>query len=136
MLSTFLVILYFGLFYSNGELSVTVPDLKNTEAPIYMAIYKDNEDFLNTKKMFTGAKAEPKGNKSAELKVELPEGEYALAIFQDINGNGELDTNILGIPKEPYGFSKNYKPVFSAPKFRDCSIEVKQDTKVSIRLLD
>lgn len=37
----------------------------------------------------------------------LPSGRYALAAFQDFNGNGELDTNFMGVPQEPYGFS-NY----------------------------
>ena len=35
----------------------------------------------------------------------LPPGDYAVAAFHDADGNGELGTNILGIPTEGYGFS-------------------------------
>jgi uncharacterized protein (DUF2141 family) len=47
-----------------------------------------------------------------EMTVEIPNldaGEYAIAIIQDINENEILDKNFLGIPKEPYGFSGNWK---------------------------
>lgn len=36
----------------------------------------------------------------------LPPGHYAVAVFQDLNDNQELDRNFFGIPKEPYGFSR------------------------------
>jgi uncharacterized protein (DUF2141 family) len=35
------------------------------------------------------------------------EGEYLIALFQDTNNNGVLDTNFLNFPKEPVGLS-NY----------------------------
>ena len=47
----------------------------------------------------------------------LPEGQYALSCFQDLNGNGKLDTNLVGIPTEPYGFSNNARPKFRAPNW-------------------
>ncbi len=33
----------------------------------------------------------------------LPPGRYAALGFQDGNGNGQLDSNLLGIPTEPAG---------------------------------
>jgi AraC-like DNA-binding protein len=38
---------------------------------------------------------------------DIPEGEYLIALFQDTNNNGQLDTNFLGFPREPVGLS-NY----------------------------
>lgn len=35
----------------------------------------------------------------------LPAGRYAVAVFQDVNGDQTLDTSWLGVPVEPYGFS-------------------------------
>jgi uncharacterized protein (DUF2141 family) len=34
-------------------------------------------------------------------------GRYAIAIFHDLNGNGKLDRNFIGLPSEPYGFSND-----------------------------
>lgn len=50
---------------------------------------------------------------------ELPFGEYAIAVFHDKNTNGKLDTNILGIPKERYGFSNNARGRFGPASWTD-----------------
>lgn len=71
------------------------------------------------------------------IPIELPAGRYAVAIYQDLNDNKKMDKSKLGFPKEPYGFSRNYRPKFSAPKFEDCAIELGNDPKtISIKLLD
>lgn len=49
----------------------------------------------------------------------LPAGQYAISVLHDENANGQLDTNFLGIPKEPTGTSRNVKGHFGPPKFRD-----------------
>lgn len=41
---------------------------------------------------------------------DVAAGEYALVIYHDENGNGRLDKNFIGIPKEPMGFSNRYRP--------------------------
>ena len=56
-------------------------------------------------------------------------GEYAVAVYHDKNANGELDRRLFGIPKEPYGFSNNFRPRVSAPTFNDCKIVVGPDNK-------
>lgn len=79
--------------------------------------------------VFASAEAFEKGTVSAqaqspvvqgitEVKLEgLTAGTYGIALFQDLNGNGKLDRNLLGAPNEPFGFSKNPVIKFSAPKF-------------------
>jgi len=37
--------------------------------------------------------------------LQLPTDECAFTIYQDTNNNGKMDTNFLGIPKEPSGIS-------------------------------
>jgi uncharacterized protein (DUF2141 family) len=51
---------------------------------------------------------------------DIPTGTYALAVIHEIM-NGKLDTNLLGIPKEGYGFSNDVKAVRGAPSFSDAS---------------
>lgn len=48
---------------------------------------------------------------------DIPPGTYALAVVHDENMNGKLDTNILGIPREGYGFSNDAKGLLGAPTF-------------------
>ncbi|WP_457107066.1 DUF2141 domain-containing protein [Methylobacterium sp. P5_C11] len=48
-------------------------------------------------------------------------GTYAVAAYQDANGNGRLDRTGLGLPLEPYGFSgaagRRERPDFTAAAF-------------------
>ena len=53
----------------------------------------------------------------------LEPGTYGIALFHDLNGNEELDRNLLGAPSEPFGFSNNPTIGFSAPKFEEFKFE-------------
>ncbi|ANY84779.1 hypothetical protein BB934_38335 (plasmid) [Microvirga ossetica] len=65
---------------------------------------------------------------------ELLPGTYAIAIFQDLNGNGRLDRTPLGLPLEPYGFS-NDAGRLRRPTFAGASIQVgDQDLRIAVRL--
>lgn len=45
---------------------------------------------------------------TVELRIRnVKPGSYAIAVFHDVNGNGELDRNFIGLPSEPYGFSND-----------------------------
>jgi len=37
----------------------------------------------------------------------LPAGEYAVRMYHDVNGDGEMNSNAFGIPIEPFAFSNN-----------------------------
>lgn len=59
----------------------------------------------------------------------LAPGRYAFALFHDLNENGELDRNWLGIPSEPFAFSNNSMGRFSEPSWEQASFELKQFTE-------
>ena len=66
--------------------------------------------------------------------TEVPPGTYAIAVFQDMNGNKRLDRTPLGLPLEPYGFS-NDAGRLRRPTFASASIQIaNQDLRVSVRL--
>jgi uncharacterized protein (DUF2141 family) len=44
-------------------------------------------------------------------------GSYAIETFQDINANGKMDMTWLGLPEEPFGFSRDIRPHLSKPAF-------------------
>ena len=71
---------------------------------------------------------------AADVKAELgqttitlhhvPAGTYAIEAFQDVNANNRMDTSWLGLPQEPFGFSRDAKPVLSKPGFAKVKFEV------------
>ncbi|MDQ1086015.1 MULTISPECIES: DUF2141 domain-containing protein [unclassified Siphonobacter] len=116
-------------------LAITITNLKNTRAPLKIAVFRKTDEFL--KKPFKSYTLEPNGGSSPTLFADdLPYGEYAVAIFQDENKDGKLNTNLLGIPKEPYCFSQNYRPKIKSPKFESCKfIYSAKDNRMYLQLL-
>jgi uncharacterized protein (DUF2141 family) len=60
----------------------------------------------------------------------IPKGTWAVLVFQDENGNGELDRNFIGIPKENYGFSRDAASKFGPPGFDEAAIQVGDEATV------
>jgi len=79
---------------------------------------------------------------SADVKVEeggnvitlanIPPGTYAIQTFQDINSNNKMDTSWVGIPLEPFGFSRDAKPGFSKPRFADVKFDLQAGVNMQI----
>jgi uncharacterized protein (DUF2141 family) len=65
---------------------------------------------------------------------DLPPGQYAVAIMNDLNGNGALDKNLLGVPKEPWGVSNNVRPALREPRFDEAKISLEADTTITVRV--
>ncbi|SNR67238.1 Uncharacterized conserved protein, DUF2141 family [Lutibacter agarilyticus] len=62
----------------------------------------------------------------------LPYGNYAIGLLHDENVNGEMNKNFIGIPKEGFAFSRNYKVMFRAPKYEEANFEVNASKKTII----
>jgi uncharacterized protein (DUF2141 family) len=62
-------------------------------------------------------------------------GRYAIFVVYDKNGNGKMDKNFLGIPKEPVGLSRNpAPPKFGPPKFKDASFDYVPNKPLALRI--
>lgn len=61
-----------------------------------------------------------------EFKDVVP-GKYSIGAFHDLNGNKILDSNFLGLPSEPYGFSRDGRRRLSLPPYESVEIQVDSD---------
>jgi uncharacterized protein (DUF2141 family) len=77
---------------------------------------------------------QPGAAKAVLVYRNLPAGPYAVTAFQDQNGNGKLDRNLMGIPTEPYGFSRDAASPMGPPSFPDAVIDLQADTTITIHL--
>lgn len=69
-------------------------------------------------------------------KQNMPFGEYAIAVYHDKNKNGKIDTNLLGIPKEDYGFSNNARGRFGPASWNDSKFKIEKkiySTEINIK---
>ncbi|GLR17763.1 DUF2141 domain-containing protein [Portibacter lacus] len=117
-----------------SNIVVHVTNIENMEGEILVGIYDSKKTFRKIKKVFKYA-IQPVENGQEVIVIEdVPSGQYAIALFQDVNGNRKFDTNFMGVPKEPFGFSTNYVVKRRAPKFNEVLFEHggNQDTEMTI----
>lgn len=111
--------------------------IKNTSsdaANVVVVAYAEEAHFLTEKgKKLTGQQI--RTNDTLEFVVEkLDPGVYALVVFEDLNENGLLDRNKLGIPQEPFGFSKAKIGLFGPPSFAKASFAFPQENAIEVQL--
>ncbi|MCH8487335.1 MAG: DUF2141 domain-containing protein [Candidatus Cyclonatronum sp.] len=65
---------------------------------------------------------------------EIPAGEYAAAVFHDLDNNRELRTNFLGLPREPIGFSRDARIRMGPPNYDDAYFIVRAGETVTLTI--
>ncbi len=128
----FLLLLLPVFSFCQNTLHVSVEGVKTSNGNISVAVYDQEDGFLKFDKVFKSKSATAEKGKTTVIINDLPEGTYALAAFHDENTNDELDTNFIGIPKEPLGFSKGKMKTFGPPSFDECSFKLTSDHSISV----
>jgi len=99
-----------------STLSLNVTGMDKIEGQLMVALFDTEKAYEDD----TPLKGEIVNVTSDSVKVKFSKlriGDYAFKLFHDENGNGELDTDMLGIPSEPYYFSNDASDPFSAPEW-------------------
>lgn len=105
-----------------SPLTVLVEKIAVAKGRIHVGIYKDAASFPKKKYAFAGKEMPVNAVGSMEVIIpDLAPGRYAVAVFQDTNDNGKLDTNVFGVPIEPYGFSNGTLAKWGSPKFESAA---------------
>ena len=106
-------------------LSVRLTNFRSADGQVLVALFRGGEGFpMKPGNAYRTAVAKIAGSGASLEFADLPPGEYAFSVIHDENGNNELDTNFLGIPKEGIGTSNNAKGRMGPPKYRDAKFSV------------
>jgi uncharacterized protein (DUF2141 family) len=121
--SKILVLLVFLIttinIYANVPFFVEIRNVTINGGTIILGYYTSQEAFSNQRPDWHTT-IEPI-SETIIYEIRLPPGEYMIGIHQDTNGNGVMDYNLFGMPKEPYVFSnmRGKRPGnFNQMKFR------------------
>ncbi|MBA6379444.1 MULTISPECIES: DUF2141 domain-containing protein [unclassified Colwellia] len=115
-----------------ADLTVNISDIEQGKGHLLIALYASEEDYKIDKASFY-AKVKAKNGKEIAIFENVPDGDYAIKMYQDENDNNKMDFNMMGIPKEGYGFSNNVG-MFGAPKYKEAKFMVKENTAITIDL--
>lgn len=119
------VLLYHGHSIAS-DITIRISGINVNQGRIFIGIFDNPDEFPNGREK-AGQFVDSDTEKIRVIFTDVADGEYAFAVFQDKNSNEKLDTNFLGIPNEPYGFSG--KQVFGQPDFEDAAVHI--DSEIS-----
>lgn len=116
-----------------AELHLSVADGPATASTLYVALFDSAKGYAADEAV--ASQTAPMRGGTAEVVFRgLPEGRYALRMFADENGNAKLDTNLMGLPTERYGFSNDARGHRGAPGFEDAAMAIDADLKTIVHL--
>jgi uncharacterized protein (DUF2141 family) len=109
---------------SRGTVTVRIQGLRHDRGTIYVALYDDPRTFEEKKGQRAGAVVRPRNRGAVVVFDDVRPGKYAVAFFQDENGNGKLDKSLFGAPTEPFGFSRDAMGRLGPPSFEAAAVRV------------
>ncbi|HUQ09698.1 MAG TPA: DUF2141 domain-containing protein [Steroidobacteraceae bacterium] len=112
-------------FARGGELTVTITDVRINKGTLRVAVVSSEAGWNNQEKPVAYEQValtdKAVADKAVVVRFKVPAGSYGVQVMHDENDNGKLDTNVMGIPVEGYGFSNNpqvmRRAYFSEAKF-------------------
>jgi uncharacterized protein (DUF2141 family) len=114
-------------------LRVKITNLENDDSNIMIAVFSHYSTFL-TEDMYRKEILSVSNYTEAFVEFKVARGEYAIAVFQDTNKNGNLDRNLFSYPSEPFGFSNNYRSLIKPPHWTDVAFQVEGESFVEVEL--
>ena len=118
---------------AQSTLVVTIEDIKNKNGDILIGLYDSTSHF--PRKVSTGKVVKVTDKEMQITFTDIKPGSYAVSVLHDENQNEDLDTNMLGIPKEGYGFSNNVTGIIGPPSFRKARFHVPAgDSAITIKM--
>ncbi len=131
----FLVVAPAWLRADSHTLTVQVQGIRSSKGEIEAALYNQPQGFpAKPDKAMMRRRVSPSGDRVEIEFTQLPSGTYAISVYHDANGNGKLDTNLIGMPKEPVAVSNNAKGKLGPPSFKDAQFTVSASTAIAVTL--
>lgn len=117
-----------------GDLTV---DFKHDQSGVLnVSLIREGGSFSAPDKTVRAIRQDTAKEGSQVVLRDLAPGKYAIKAFLDLNNNQKLDKNLVGMPKEPYGFSNDATGHFGPPKIEDTLFDIRDTGKKLVIHLD
>jgi uncharacterized protein (DUF2141 family) len=115
-------------------LTITVAGIATGEGQIMLAVQSSEAAFNGDAPTIASFILPAREGQVTITTDALTAGEYGVRAMHDANANGEMDSNMLGIPKEAWGFSNNAKGKFGPPGWDAVKFQYSGDQSITINL--
>ena len=128
----FLLVLFFSsVVLSHG--TVIIPNVEHDRGYIDVKIYDSKDSFLKEDEAVEAVRKKVNKGEVVVPLTKIHEGQIAIVVYHDEDGDGGLKTGLFWRPKEGFAFSNNYSPK-GPPKFKKAAIILEHGVPVEIEL--
>ena len=115
-----------------NEIVVEILGLKSDQGQVGCRIFSKEDGFPGEmEKADKQLYSKPKSKKGGCTFKGFKPGTYAITVMHDLDKSGDLNTSLVGRPKEPWGVSNDTPPRrFGPPLFKDCTFKYGGGKKV------
>jgi len=114
--------------------SVHISDALPATGTVEVSLFNSADSFMRETYRQQSGKPDENGQFTANF-AGLEEGEYAIVVVHDENGNSAYDNGFLGLGAEGIGYSNNVRPWFFRPDFDDVKFTVNaESTEIEIHI--
>lgn len=120
-----------------ADLGIEVRGIRSGEGRLYVAVHapESKAEFPAADGAFATIQQRAHAGALRIVLRDLPPGRYAVNAFHDENDNGDLDTNLVGIPSEGYGFANDPNTSFGPARFDAAAVDVGDAAAVAVMTL-
>ena len=117
-----------------ASLTLTVEGIETQTGSLAIGVFNTQQGWDDGTAV-TGRRVEVTGMTVEVDLGALPPGEYGIKLYHDVDDDGELDANLMGIPSEPFAFSNNAMGRFGPASWSDAVFAVEAaGTRHTVRL--
>lgn len=131
------IIFLLSSFVLNYKVTQTIPiiikNIRNSKGRISIGVFKDASSFEKEKahKIILVSKKDMINN-TVKTTIEIESGVYGLSILDDENSDAKMEYNMVGMPKEGFGFSNFYHSGFTKPNYKQFLVNINPSEKSPI----
>lgn len=131
--NSFLIVIILFFFnainiFAQYKLTVEITGLRNNNGNVLYELFDENKKSLDV------GTIDVTNKKCVIVYNNLKPGKYGFNYIHDENKNKKLDTKMLMIPTEGFGYSNNADGTFGPPAFKKWVFEIKEDSKLNLKI--
>lgn len=120
----------------NAQIIINASNFRNSNGIAHFSLFNQSKGFPDKHKFAHVTASVPIIDNQASVTFEnVSFGEYAVSVLHDENNNYKMDVNFVGIPKEGFGISNNYKSEKNKPEYNKAKISLRGNMTVDIRMV-
>lgn len=107
-----------------ADLSLAFTGMETPRGAVMIAVFDSEDAYEGKADAVRALRLDVTGPTASTVVKDLAPGRYAIKLFHDIDGDGQMKTNPFGIPTEPFAFSNNVAGFMGPAKWAKAAFDL------------